>query len=227
MVAPLVGAAAIGAGSDLLGGYLASREAKKATRRAERLNERQRAAAFAYLQRAQGADLLFGNLERSALMAGHKKELAGFQGAERALGLGRQAGVQTIQGQGKINQAEAEQSVISRGLLGTSTGMQTLTGAQDRTTSQLSALDLQYAQALASLGLDKASLEGEQGRALSALAARSRDIQREFGYELASLAPMAPEQNLRLAALAGLAKRGSRDTVARGTTAGGRYGSWA
>lgn len=180
------------AGGDILGGLLASRAQRKAQNKAAGLNARQRAAAFAYLQRQQGQDRLFGQLGRNQLLGAHKAELGGFQGAERALGLGALQARQTVQGQHRVNLAEAEQSAVSRGLLGTSTGMQGLQGVGDQTTASLAAIDTGLAQQLATLGLERGGALGRQGRELAALAQSDRDIEREYGYELASLAPMAP-----------------------------------
>lgn len=182
-------AEAFAAGADILAGLYASHEQRKAQSKAASLNSRQRAAAFAMLQKQQREDLLMGNLARSQLLGGQKAELGGFAGAERALGLGALAGRQTVQAQGKLNMADAEQSAVSRGLLGTSVGMQGLQGVGDNTTAQLAALDQGYAAQLAELGLQKSSLMGGHGRELAALGQFERGIQRDYGAELASLAP--------------------------------------
>jgi hypothetical protein len=142
-------AAAIAGGADLLGGYLQDDRAKKAFNKQQKLN-----AAGA--RRAVTA-LDFGtNLEGSQIKAANASRLAGFAGARKALDLGATAARQTVLGQGKINQANLEQSAVSRGLLGTSTGAQAFAGVGDRTTAQLSAIDQQLAQAFGDLGLQQA-----------------------------------------------------------------------
>lgn len=143
------------------------------------------------LNAARSRDALFGGLEESALLAGQKAERGGFQGARRALDLGALQARQGVQARGKQAQGELEQSIVSRGLLGTSTGVQALGGIQDRTTAQLSAIDMQLAQAFADLGLQEGELLGRQGRERTGLAGKRRAMEQAFGeaeYGLLTLA---------------------------------------
>ena len=201
--------AAIEAGAGLLGGFLSSRSEKKAQKRALRYNDQQQAAAFQYLKESRGRDALFGGLERSALLSAHKKQMAGYGGARKALDLGALAARQTIQGRGKQAQADVEQSVVSRGLLGTSTGVQQFAGVGDRTTMQLAAIDQGLAQQLAELGLDEAETAGGQGRELAQLAMRDRDLSREYDYAMAELAPRGYGLPPKQPATMNLARKGT------------------
>ena len=187
-----IAAAAITGGAGLLGGLLSDRSSKKAAKKAQKYNDQQRAAAFEYLQGVRGGDQLYAGLQESALKAGHKQELGGFQVARSALNRGGINAGQTVRAQGKINQANVEQSIVSRGLLGTSTGVQSLQSVGDRTASQLGAIDAQLGQAFADLGLQEGSIRGEQGDELAQLLGQTRQNQLALGYELASLAPRKP-----------------------------------
>lgn len=192
-------AAGIAAGGSLIGGLAGARSERKSANKQNAQNEAQRAAAFKYLQGVGSRDALFAGLEESALKAGHKKQLAGFSGAKKAMDLGGIAARQTVKGREKQGLADVEQSAVSRGLMGTSTGAQAYTGLQDRTTAQLASIDQQLAQALAGLGMEEANVQGEQGRELAGLAGRNRQFQQELGYEMASLAPrMTRDQTVGL-----------------------------
>jgi len=177
-----IGSSLITGGFDLLGGLLADRSAKRAATKARRLNDQQRAAAFQYLQGVQGGDALYAGLQEAQLKTGHKAELGGFKGARSALDLGGVRARQTVQGQGKVNQANVEQSIVSRGLQGTSTGVQALQSVGDRTSSQLAAIDTQLAQAFADLGLAEGAIRGEQGDELAQLLGQTRQNQLDLGY---------------------------------------------
>lgn len=133
-----------------MGGYLSDKKAKSAFGAQQKLN-----AAGA--RRAVTALDFGNNLESSAIKAANKSALGGFAGARKALDLGANAARQTVLGQNKINQANTEQSIVSRGLLGTSTGVQAFAGVGDRTTAQLSAIDQSLAQAFGDLGLQEAA----------------------------------------------------------------------
>lgn len=182
----------IAAAAQLGGSFLTARSERKAENKARGYNARQAAASFKYLQGVKSQDALLGALQESELKAGQKQERAGFKGARTALDLGATGARQTIQAQGKVAAADAEQSAVSRGLLGTSTGVQALTGVQDRTTALLGGIDQQLAQAFADLGLHEGEVLGQQGQQRAMLAGQNRQNQLDLGYELANLAPMAP-----------------------------------
>lgn len=132
------------------------------------------------IKESRARDALFGGLEEAALKTAHGKELAGFKGARTATEL---AGIQArrgIQDRGAQAQAQAEQSIVGRGLAGTSTGVQLFSGVADQTSRLLSDLDTQLAQQLASLGLDQAETEAQQGREIAGLRRNSRDYNREL-----------------------------------------------
>lgn len=134
----------------------------------------------AVIEESRARDALFGGLEEAALKTAQQKELKGYQGARAATEL---AGIQArrgIQDRGAQAQAAIEQSVVGRGLTGTSTGVQLFGGIQDQTSRQLADLDMQLAQQLASLGLDQAETEGRQGREIAGLRRNARDYNREL-----------------------------------------------
>lgn len=184
----------VGGAFDLAGGLLGARGERKAVSKQNAQNEAQRAAAFRYLQGVQSQDALFAGLEDAALKSAHKKQLAGFKGARAATDLGATAARQTVLGRSKQGQADLEQSAVSRGLLGTSTGAQAFTGLKDRTTALLGGIDQQLAQAMADLGLQESELQGQQGLQLAGLAGKNRQANTDFGFELASLAPRLTRQ---------------------------------
>lgn len=182
MPAFIGGAMALGAGLDFAGGMM--------TRNASTSIKTKRRRGKDALARAQATDALFGGLERAEMLHGQKQELAGFQGARKAMDLGAMQARQTVQAMGKQNVADMEQSAVSSGLLGGSPGVQRVAGAQDRTTAQLAAIDQQLAQQLAQLGLEEGAVRGEQGRERTALAARNRAFQQGIGEGYFSLLTM-------------------------------------
>jgi len=132
------------------------------------------------IAQARASDAVFGGLEEAALRTAHQKELAGFEGAKRSATLAGQHAQRMVQEQGAVNRAQAEQSIVGRGLAGTSTGAQVFGGVQDQTTRQLASIDMQLAQTLSQLGLDQAATEGAQGREIAGLRRNSRDFNREL-----------------------------------------------
>lgn len=132
------------------------------------------------LQNAQSQDALFAGLERAELLKGQQNQLGKFKGARSALDLGANVARQGVMQRGAQNQAKVEQSVVSRGLHGTSTGAQAFAGVGDSTSSQLAAIDTQLAQAFADLGLEEGEVLGQQGLQRTALAGRNRESQRAF-----------------------------------------------
>jgi len=199
--------ALISSGADLLGGYLQDRRAKKAFRTQQKLN-----AAGA--RRALSA-LDFGtNLEKSQILAANKSRLGGFAGARKALDLGAAGARETALGQGKINEANAEQSVVSKGLLGTSTGVQAFQGVGDRTSAQLSAIDQSLAQSLGDLGLEEANTKaaGEMNLA---------DLQSQKTQAIFDLVQSAdPNQQFHRKKKGGLFSHGLGRSLAAGATLG-------
>lgn len=179
----------IEAGAGLLGGYLSSRSEKKAQKKAQKYSDQEKAAAFKYLNEVGARDAFGAQLQRSQLLAGQRRGLEGFQGARQALTAGGTAARQTALARGKQGQADVEQSLVSRGLLGTSTGAQTFQGVGDQTTAQLQNIDFQLAQAFADLGLEEAQTRERQGQELAGFASDERQRQLELGYALAELAP--------------------------------------
>ena len=155
-------AAAIGAGSDLLGGYLQDKAAKKAFRKQTKMNN-------AGARRAVGQLQLGTGLEEALIKTATKHRLGGFQNAQAAADLGAVNARQTVKAQGAQNQADTEQSAVSRGLIGTSTGVQALQGVQGQTTAHLSAIDQALAQQMATLGLEKSNVQAEGDMALANL----------------------------------------------------------
>ncbi len=190
-------AAAIAGGASLAGGALGARADKKAAGKQNALDEQQRAAAFQFLEQVKNRDALFGGLENSALLSGQKAERGGFAGARAALDLGAKVARQGLIQRGAQNQANTEQSVVSQGLIGTSTGAQAFSGVGDQTSQQLAAIDSQLAGAFSDLNLQEGSLLGQQGRERTALAGRNRDIASNFGYEQANLVPRLGGINTR------------------------------
>ena len=155
-------AAGIGAGTDLLSGYLQDKAQKKAFRRQTKMNN-------AGARRAVGQLQLGTGLEEALLKTATQKRLGGFQNAQAALDLGAVNAQQTVRAQGAQNQADTEQSAVSRGLIGTSTGVQALQGVQGQTTAHLSAIDQALAQQMASLNLEKSNVAAEGDMALANL----------------------------------------------------------
>ena len=185
---PIV-AAGIAGGASLLSGYMASKDEKEAQKKAQKYSDQERAAAFRYLTMGRQRDAFGSKLEHSALKAAHARELAGFEGGRKALNLGAIQARETAKAQGKMRAADVEQSAVTQGLLGTSTGAQAFTGITDSTTAQLQAVDAQLAQAFADLGLNEAQTRGRQGMEEATFQGRQRDIQREYDMMLAELAP--------------------------------------
>jgi hypothetical protein len=132
------------------------------------------------LEQARSRDALFGGLEESALLVGQGQERQGFKGARSALELGGAVAKQGIQQRGAQNLAAREQSIVSSGLLGTSTGAQQFAGTQDTTSQQLAAIDAQLAAQIADLGLEEGALLGQQGRERAMMAGRRRDFERSI-----------------------------------------------
>jgi len=177
---PALIAAAIGAGGQLLGtGLEFAGGLMQSNAGASRRTIRRR-GRYA-LDQARSQDALFGGLEESALKAAHGRELEGFRGARGALTQAGAAARQGVLDRGKQNQAALEQSIVSKGLLGTTTGAGAFAGLQDQTSRHLSDIDLQLAQQFADLGLQESGLRGQQGRELAGLAGRNRQFQRGLG----------------------------------------------
>lgn len=141
------------------------------------------------VKQARGIHGVFSGLEEAELKTGQRQELGGFQGAKKGLELGAIQAQQGVAARGKVNQASLEQNIVSRGLLGTSTGVQALGGLQDRTSLQLSAIDQALAQNLGQLGQEQAQLEGLHGRERSGLQARRGAQLQEFALQEAALQP--------------------------------------
>lgn len=169
---PAIWAALAGTGLEFAGGLMD--QARGVSRRTVR-----RRGRFA-LDQAKSQEELFAGLEEAALKAGHAKETAGFRGAKRAVELGGTAARQTVQDRARAGQAALEQSIVSRGLIGTTSGAGMFAGLQDQTTRQLADIDLQLAEALSQLGLEESDVFGRQGRELAGLAAKRRARAREF-----------------------------------------------
>lgn len=134
----------------------------------------------AVIDESRARDAVFGGLEEAALRTAHQRELGGFEGAKRAASLAATNAGRFVQDQGAVNRAQAEQSIVGRGLAGTSTGAQVFGGVQDQTTRQLASIDMQLAQTLAQLGLDQAATEGAQGREIAGMRRNARDYNREL-----------------------------------------------
>lgn len=171
MLAAVIGQAA-GVGLDFAGGMMAANEgvSRRTLRRRGKVG----------LQAAESRDALFAGLERAELLKGQKAQRGGFQGARKALDLGANVARQGVIQRGRANQAATEQSVVSRGLTGTSTGAQAFAGVGDQTSQQLAAIDAQLAQAFADLGLEEGAMLGEQGMQRTALAGKNRGVQQQF-----------------------------------------------
>ncbi len=153
------------------------------------IRTKRRRGRFA-LDQARSRDAVFSGLENAQLMSGQMAQKQGFAGARSALDLGRLGAAGTIQQQGAQNVADLEQSIVTSGLNSTSPGVQQVAGAQDRTTSMLSNLELQFAQALADLNLEEGNMGMQHGLQRQALAARNRDYERSLGeanYQLLTL----------------------------------------
>lgn len=153
------------------------------------IKTRRRRGRYA-IQQARAQDAVFGGLEESALKSAHAKELGGYTGARKGLELGATAARQGVLGRGKMAQADLEQSIVSKGLLGTTSGLGRLSQLQDRTSAQMSAIDMQLAQQLADLGLEESETMGRQGRELTGLAGKRRAFEKELGeaeYSLLTL----------------------------------------
>jgi hypothetical protein len=141
------------------------------------------------LQKTKSVEGLFSGLQEAQLKTGFQKELGGFKGAKTALDLGAIQAQQGVQARGKQNQAALEQNIVSRGLTGTSTGVQALGGLADRTSLQLSAIDQQHAQALSELGLAQSQVEGGQARELAGLLGQRKQFATDISLQEAALAP--------------------------------------
>lgn len=139
------------------------------------------------IAKARASDALFGGLQESALRTAHAKELQGLQGAKRTMGLAGEQAKLMARERGAQNQAQAEQSIVGRGLAGTSTGAQVFTGVADQTSRHLSSIDMQLAQQLSDLGLAQAETEGQQGREIAALRAKDRAFNQEMEEFYASI----------------------------------------
>lgn len=178
-------AAAIQAGASVYEGY----QKRKENQRALKMAESEKRAARGFLDEAGSRDAFLQALQESQLKAGHKRELAGFEGARRATSLGADAARRTVLNQGQRMQADATQGLISRGLIGTSAGTGAATDLAGQTTAQLAAIDQQLAAAFADLGLQESSLEGEQADELAALIGSGRQFQQQLGTLRTEFAP--------------------------------------
>ena len=178
-------AAIIGAALQLVQGN----KARQQEAYARTLSEYDKKQILKGLQKTKSIEGLYSGLEEAQLKSGQKKELSGFAGAGRAIDLGALQAQQGIAARGKQNQASLEQNIVSRGLLGTSTGAQALGGLQDRISMQLAAIDQQHAQALSELGLQKSALEGGQARELAGLTARRGQFATDIATQEAALQP--------------------------------------
>ncbi len=128
----------------------------------------------------RASDALFAGLERSELLKGQAGERQGYQTARNALNAGAQVAKQGLAQRGIQNQAATEQSVVSRGLGGTSTGAQAFAGVGNQTAMQMAQIDTQLAQAFADLGLEEGAMLGQQGRERLGLAAKNRGFNQEL-----------------------------------------------
>ncbi len=154
--------AIIGGGFDLLGGYLQDKRANKAFDKQQKLDAAGARRAYSALQYGTG-------LEEALIKSGTKERLKGFKGARGALDLGGVVAKQGLQQRGKQNLANTEQSLVSRGLIGTSTGAQQFAGIGDTTSAQLAGVDAALAQSFAELGMQEAGVRAQGQQQLAQL----------------------------------------------------------
>ena len=183
-MAVIVGAA-IGAGATLYGGSKNARAQKKA----QRLTQAQRDAAFSYLKGSQGSDQLYAGLQEAQIKKANAASLSGFDAARKAQELGSIQARQGILDRGAQFQAQQQQSLVSQGLLGTSTGQGASQDVSGAVSQQLAGLDAQFAQTLADLNLGQGVVESQGLNRLAQHFGETRSYNQELQYELANLAP--------------------------------------
>lgn len=177
-----IGAAA-GMGLEFLGANMAANAG------VSRRTVRRRGKAALALGKSQ--DALFSGLERAELLKGQADERKGFEGARKALETGGVVAKQGLQTRAAQNRAALEQSVISKGLLGTTPAAQAFAGVGDQYAMQAGMIDAQLAQAFANLGLEEGQMLGQQGLQRTALAAKDRARAQDFSEAEFGLLTMA------------------------------------
>ncbi len=178
-------AAIIGAAMQLVQGN----KQRQAEAYAQVQSEYDKAHLLKGVKQARGIHGVFSGLEEAQLKTGQQAELGGFKGAKTGLQLGALQAQQGVKARAMQNQAALEQNIVSRGLLGTSTGTQALGGLQDRTSLQLASIDQSLAQALGELGMQQSGVEGMHGRERAALQQRRGLQLQDFAMQEAALQP--------------------------------------
>jgi len=137
------------------------------------------------IQRSRGE--LFSNLQESQLRQGQKAELAGFAGARRGVELAGNRARQGAVDLAKQAQGSLDQSIVSRGLLGTSTGANLNLGLQDRTSRQLADIDSQLAMALGGLGMQEGAVRRGHSQQLGDVFRQRQQFEGEYGQAMLDL----------------------------------------
>ena len=184
-----IAGAVIAAGSQLYGGHQAGKAQQRAQRREQQLNEQQRRGAFNYLQGARGKDEIYAGLEEAQLKRSNAAALKGFDSAKKAQSLGAQSARQIVLNRGAQAQAQQQQGLVSKGLIGTTSGTSQASDLSGQVTQQLAGIDTELANTLGQLGLAQGIQESRGIEKLASLANSTRAYNQDVEYELANLAP--------------------------------------
>jgi len=170
----------------------AAKRAQKAQLKTTRLGGM---AGRKVLEQARSRDALGFNLQEAQIKSANKTALRGFQGARNAQQLGAAGARSQVLQRGKQGQAALEQSLVSRGLIGTTPGAQQFAMIGDQTTAQLASIDQQLADALSELGLAESQTAAGGELALAQLLGQQNMSEQERMMALFELNQVAPPMN--------------------------------